>query len=588
MASNLRAIEASWQRSEIPAETRELVEAGFEPWWAEILARRGVIGEAGVEAFLNPSLSQLHDPSRLSGLQTAVERVIRARDLEETVAIVGDYDVDGISATALLTAVFKICGVQSQPILPNRHTEGYGFQSVHVERAARGGCRLIVTADCGSTSVEAAQAALARGIDVIVTDHHLGGTDLPPEVVEINPNSSPDDYPFPHLSGAGVAYKLALGLVTETGRDVDHVALLRIACLGTICDLVPLIGENRVIAALGLEALPQTRSVGLRALMRLAGVQPPLAAADVGFRLGPRLNAAGRLAAADPALELLLTRDEARADQQAAHLDRWNRERQKAEAQVVEEATARFAEMDDLPPILVAWSPEWHQGVVGIAAGRLARQFHRPTVLLSVQEGLATGSGRSIRALHLFEVLSHCSQEYERFGGHSQAIGLTVQEDRLDELHRHWISAAGSWDADLLHPIIEFEATVAPAELSSDLLDRLRRLEPHGVGNRQPILRTGPLALDGRPRRFGKGHLSAKAIADDGTVINLLGWGWQVREDRLQGRFEVVGYLEHDNFENRNVLRLIDARVWEHGGAPTAEEKGARWRNRQRHCRSDG
>jgi single-stranded-DNA-specific exonuclease len=554
-----------WVAAQVPAAASELERAGFAPWLAVSLARRGVTDAGSAERYLNPSLDQLHDPFLLAGMEEGVERLLRARDGKEKVAIVGDYDVDGVTSTALLLAVLGACGLDAIPILPNRLREGYGFQPVHVERAREQGCRLIVTADCGSSSATAAQAAFEAGIDVLVTDHHLPGCELPPGTLHINPRQSRCTYPFRDLAAVGLAFKLCLALAGRCGKDLDPARLLRIACLGTIADLVPLHGENRVIAALGLRALAEPRSEGLKALIRQSGVKPPFSAADVGYRLGPRLNAAGRLDNAEKALELLLSRDPKRATELAAELDAWNRERQMEEAKVVEEARKLVGIGGNgggpLPPILVAWSPEWHKGVVGIAAGRLAKELHRPTLLLAVEGELATGSGRSVPGLELHSFLGRWSGDLERFGGHAQAVGLTARLDRLEGLRREWQEAGRAWPESLLAGRHEYELHLEPRQVSNALLKDLERLEPFGQGNPRPLVRTGPLRLDGAPRAFGGGHLSARTRGEDGTVVELVGWGWQGRADDLDGSFEVLGYLESDSWKGCAVLRLVDARA---------------------------
>jgi len=400
------------------------------------------------------------------------------------------------------------------------------------------------------------------GLDVIVTDHHLGSeVKLPEWVIEINPHRPDSSYPFPDLSGAGVAYKLAVAILGAVDRQVDEDALLRITCLGTICDLVPLVGENRIIAAQGLASLGATRSVGLRTLMQRASVQPPVTAVDVGYRIGPRINAAGRLASPRPAMDLLLTRDRAEAVRLADNLESWNRERQDTERQVVEDAEKQMSDLSPLPAILVGWSEDWHPGVLGIAAGRIARTFYRPTILLGVDGNSAKGSGRSVAGVHLFEFLSNWRNQYERFGGHAQAVGLSVAAQDLDTLREKWqTEAAERWDPSLLTRRFEYELTLSSRDIDDHLVKELARLEPFGMANRQPVLRIGPLSLDGAPRRFGRGHLSAKATDEEGGQVELLGWGWQDREADLQGSFEVLGALERDRYHGGPVLRLLDAR----------------------------
>ena len=551
-----------WVQAVIPEGVESLTAEGLSTRLATLLVRRGVETPAAAAEFLEPSLEGLHDPGLMPGMQAAVERLLEARGLGEKVAIVGDYDVDGVSATALLVAVLRSCGLDVVAILPERLKEGYGFQPVHVEMATQMGCKLVVTADCGSTALDAAVKAGEAGLGVIVTDHHLGSeVQLPDWVIEINPHAPDSDYPFPQLSGAGVAYKLAVGLLEALNRRVDQDALLRITCLGTICDLVPLLGENRIIAARGVASLGDTKSVGLRTLMQRASVEAPVTAGDVGFRIGPRINAAGRLASPRPALDLLLTADRAEAVRLTNDLDTWNRERQGTERKVVEEAERQFVDLSPLPPILVAWSEDWHPGVLGIAAGRIARTFYRPTLLFNVAGGTAKGSGRSVSGVHLFDFLGHWREEYARFGGHAQAIGISVSANELEVLAEKWqAEAARQWDPAVLIRKYEYELTVSSKEIDNSLLEELSALEPFGMANRQPVLRVENLCLDGPPRRFGRGHLSGRAVGADGGRVDLLGWGWQPREADLAGTFEILGTLERDRYHGRPVLRLLDAR----------------------------
>lgn len=551
---------AEWIAAPTPDAAAGLERAGFPGWLAGLLARRGVADAPEAERFLTPSLDQLHDPYLLAGMEAAVERLLKARTDHERIAIVGDYDVDGVTATAQLLAVLGACGCDVRAILPHRLREGYGFQPVHVERAQAEGCTLIVTADCGSSSVAAVERAQAAGIGVVVTDHHLPGCALPDGAIQINPRQMGCTYPFPDLAAAGLALKLALAMAGRCSRKVEVEALLRIACLGTIADLVPLRGENRVIAALGLTALAEARSLGLKALIQQSGVKPPFTAADVGFRLGPRLNAAGRLDSPDRALELLMSRDARRAAELALELDTWNRERQSEEAHAVEQAAAVFAALSPLPPILVAWSAEWHKGVVGVAAGRIAKDFHRPTVLLAVEGETATGSGRSVPGLELHGFLGGWKERMQRFGGHAQAIGMTAAVVELEGLRAEWEAAGASWPAALLERRLEYELHLEPREISSRLVADLGRLEPFGQGNPRPLVRTGPLRLDGPPRPFGNGHLGARTRGPEGAQVELVGWGWQERAAALNGSFEVLACVEHDSYRGGPVLRLVDSR----------------------------
>jgi single-stranded-DNA-specific exonuclease len=552
---------ARWVAAPVPAAAAELEASGLPPALATLLAQRGMEDAGSASRFLTPSLDQLHDPFRLAGMEQAVMRLLAARERGESVAIVGDYDVDGISSTALLAAVFAARGVAAHPILPHRLREGYGFQPVHVERARELGCRLVVTVDCGSSAGEAVAAAFAAGLDVAIADHHVPSGDLPAGTIHVNPRQAGCTYPFPDLAAAGLALKLATAFAERCGHPVDPIPLLRIACLGTIADLVPLRGENRIIAALGLRALGEARSVGLKALIRQSGLQAPLTAADVGFRLGPRLNAAGRLHDPGHALELLLSRDADRALVLAAELDGWNRERQAAEMHVVEDARRQLGGRSPLPAILVAWSADWHKGVVGVAAGRIAKELNRPTLLLNLEGGLATGSGRSLPPIALHSFLAPWQSRLHRFGGHSQAVGLSVDAGRLPGLRDEWEqSAAASWDPAWLERRHVYDLAMAPRSITGEMVGELRRLEPFGQGNPQPVLRVGPLRLRRPPRLFGKGHLSAECEGDGGARVGLIGWGWAERAAGLAGEFEVLAQPEIDPWHGGPVLRLVDSR----------------------------
>src|SRR6185503_10036130 len=500
---------------------------------------------------------------RFAGMERAVDLLVAARDGGRAVAVVGDYDVDGVSATALLLAALRACGLTAEAILPHRLVDGYGLQVAHVAEAVRREAAVLLTVDCGSTAHAAVEEALAAGLGVIVVDHHLPDRPLPPAVAHVNPRQEGCPYPFRDLAAAGLALKVALALGQRLGRELPVERLLRVACLGTVADMVPLRGENRVIAALGLKSLGATCSRGLRALFRQAQVAAPLSATDVGFRIGPRLNAAGRLGSAEPALELLLTRDDDRAVALAEQLERLNGDRQRQEQQVVEEAGALVAARATLPPVIVEWSPDWHRGVVGIAASRLVRAHRRPTLLLSVDGELATGSGRSIPGVGLHEFLLPWTAELERFGGHAQAVGLTVRTDRLEALRATWEAAGSRWPAELLSGTRTYELELAPRHVNRELLRQLEQLEPHGEGNPRPLARVGPLRLLGSPRTFGRGHVRALAVGPDGKRVAFLGWGWEARISLLRDDFEVLATLERDRLTGNPELHLYDARATE-------------------------
>lgn len=478
--------------------------------------------------------------------------------------MVGDYDVDGVSSTALLVAVLASGGARPEPLLSRRHEEGYGLQPVHAGRAAELGAGVLVAVDCGTNSRAAVDAARALGLDRIVVDHHLPDGGPPVDALLVNPHQPGCSYPFRHLAAAGLSLKLCVALLEALGREVPWEALLRIACLGTIADVAPLTGENRAIAALGLRALGTPRSPGLQALLVSAGLKAPLSAADVGFRLGPRLNAPGRLATADVALELLLARDPVRARQLAAELEDWNRRRQSLELRVIEEARRMLDGRDEVR-LAVARGEGWNRGVVGIAAARLVRELGRPVILLAVEGETSTGSGRSARGIDLHRFLTPWSDRLERFGGHAAAVGLTVRTADLARLESEWVAAAADWPAESGEREIRYDLEIESRELGLPLLGQIEALAPFGAGNEEPLLRTGPLRAVAPPRRFGSGHASLMATADtsaggESAALELVGWGWGSRLDSPPGRFEALVRLERDRWRGGLRGRLEDLR----------------------------
>lgn len=553
---------AIWTAAPVPAVARELAVAGWSPLLSALLARRGVGSPDAARRFLAPSRNDLRDPRELAGLASAVARLKEACLRGERVAVVGDYDADGVTATALLATVLRTCGLEIETILPDRFRDGYGFQPSHAETAAERGCRVLVTVDCGIGSHEAVERSTRLGLEVIITDHHLPGATVPTATAVLDPHSGGPEAPGRELTGVGLALKLGIALLEELGRPVPLESLLRVACLGTIADVAPLLAENRVIAALGLAALRDARSPGLRALLRIAQVEPPVKAEDVAFRLAPRLNAAGRLGSADLALELLCTRDERRATELAQRLDRLNRERQGLELRAVQEARARFEPNGDERGILVDWSPTWHRGVVGIAAGRLARELHRPALLLAEQEGVAVGSGRSVPGIDLHRFLEPWEARMMRFGGHSQAIGLSVAVEALETLRGEWEAEASAWPPEWRQRRLEYEVELGPSDLIPDLVEQMARLAPHGLGNPEPTLRLGPLVATRTARAFGNGHLEIQAgHPSGGGELELVGWGWADRRDLFTGTFEVLVTLRLGQRATRGPgARIVDAR----------------------------
>jgi single-stranded-DNA-specific exonuclease len=471
---------------EVATGRRLAFELGVSPVVGSILARRGFQDLDEARRFL--AAEESHDPATLPGAPVASQLILRHVERGSQIAVFGDYDVDGVCSTAILVRTLRALGADPVWELPSRFDEGYGLSGPAVERLAGRGVGLLVTVDCGITAVEQVAAARAAGLDVIVTDHHRLGDELP-DCTVVHPALG--DYGCPELCASGVVLKLSEALLAAAGRDAGHAAEdVDLAALATVCDLVPLRGENRRIVREGLVALGRTRRPGLRALMEISGVAPgELSEQSLGFRLGPRINAAGRMQRADAALELLLTDDDARAGEVARELDLLNRDRQEAETRILFAAEAACAPQAHEGAIVVA-GEGWHPGVVGIVASRLVERWRRPCVVIALDgQGGGRGSGRSISAYDLHAGLASCSEHLTRFGGHRMAAGVELDDAAVEPFRRALAAhAAAALSPDDLIPVERVDAVVPGGDLGLDLADDLERLRPFGMGNPQPTL----------------------------------------------------------------------------------------------------
>ena len=496
----------------VGAARRLQAELGLSAPTAAILARRGYADPASARRFLDAA--DRHDPLALSGADAACELLLAHVGRGSRILVFGDYDVDGVCSTAILLRALRAAGADPAWELPSRQDGGYGLSLAAVERLAAQGVELLVTVDCGITAVDEVAAARAGGMDVLVTDHHRPGGQLP-DCPLVHPALG--DYPFPELCAAGVALKLSEALRARAGLDPAGAEEdLDLAALATVCDLVPLRGENRRIVRDGLSELRRTRKPGLRALMRVVAIEPSeLDEQALGFRLGPRLNAAGRLRRADPALELFLTDDEERAAAVAEELDGLNRERRDEELRILIEAEAACVPQLHRAALLVA-GEGWHRGVVGIVASRLVESHCRPCVVVSLEDGRARGSGRSISAYDLHAGLAACAEHLDRFGGHRMAAGLELSAEAVEPLARALAAHAGAAlsPRDLL-PVEHVDALVPGGELGLPLAEELARLGPFGAGNPRPTLLV-PAARIGMVTAMGAERDHARFTLENG------------------------------------------------------------------------
>jgi single-stranded-DNA-specific exonuclease len=492
---------------------------------APLLIRRGICDAESAAKYLSPSLSHLHAPDRMTGLRAAVDRIDAAIERKEPILIYGDYDVDGTMAVIILKTAIELCGGAADFHVPHRIREGYDMRDDVIERAAEAGIRLIVSVDMGIRAFAPAETAQRLGVDLIVTDHHLPGPDgVPNALAVVNPNQKGCEYPCKQLCGAGVAFKVAQGLMQRRIDANDQnrylLSFMKVAAIATIADAVPLTGENRVFASLGLDALRRAVNPGLKALLEVAQISPkrPPTSGEVGFRIAPRINAAGRMDVARDVIELFSARDPARARELAAKLDKLNTDRQEEERRILRAVEERFTVDPALCDAycIVVDGEDWHRGVIGITATRVVERYNRPALVISRQGEEAFGSGRSIRAFHLLEAIESCRNLFSRYGGHSHACGFAMPAANVAELRTRLDAFARArltpTDFD---PVLDLDAELQLDEITPQLFQSLLLLEPYGVGNPEPVFASRSVHLTAPPRILKDKHIKLKVRAGE-------------------------------------------------------------------------
>ncbi|ABS25535.1 single-stranded-DNA-specific exonuclease RecJ [Anaeromyxobacter sp. Fw109-5] len=537
----------------------------LHPVAARVLAGRGLADPADAEAFLASRLSELPDPFTMKGMDAAVSRLVQAVEAGERIACYGDYDVDGVTSTALLCGFLRAAGADVVTYTPHRLVEGYGLNTEAVRKLAAQGARLLVTLDCGITSVEEVRAAAALGLDTVVVDHHTVPVELPAARAILNPHQPGCAYPSKGLAAVGVTFALAMALrrtLRERGRfgggraEPNLKDALDLVALGTIADVVPLVGANRILVRWGLEAIAKSRRPGLCALKRVAGIAEggEVTAGQVGFRLAPRINAAGRLDDAGRGVRLLLSDDEATARALAEELDRENAARQEIERRILDEATedARARVGAGVRGLVLA-RDGWHAGVVGIVASRIVERFHRPAVLVALEEGSGKGSGRSIEAFHLYDALAACSGHLARFGGHRHAAGVTVERGSLAAFRAAFEAhAAAQLAEEDLVPRCRIDGWLEERDVTERIAEDLAKLGPFGAGHPEPVFALRGAATRARTVGAGNAHLKLAL----GRGIDAIGFGMGDRLAACAGPVEAAFTLGFDAWDGARRLQL--------------------------------
>jgi single-stranded-DNA-specific exonuclease len=561
-----------WQvRAARDGRSRSLAaELGVSETLAALLLARGCADAAGARSVLRPALSQLHDPYLMTGMREAVARVLGAVERGERILIYGDYDVDGTTGTVVLRRALDVLGGRTGYHVPHRFTEGYGIRQDVLERAQADGYSLVISVDCGIRAFAPLEWARANGLDVIVTDHHLPdeGEGAPPALAVLNPNQSGCQYPDKNLAGVGVAFKLAQALFRERGKEELVPGFLKVVAIGTVADVAQLVGENRAIVSLGLADLPRAKNYGLRALMEVAGCADGrrMRAFDVGFRVGPRINAAGRMGAARAVIELFEAKSEMEARRLAEALDASNSERRRVQEHVTALAFAEyeFGEGANLPVAVVAGAG-WHRGVIGLAASKLAERANRPAVVISLDEdGTGHGSARSTEDFHMLDALTACADVLEQFGGHAHAAGLVVRRERVGDLRRRLNEYAAAvpcvGQAPAGPPCLHVDLELPAADISLGLCEELRALEPFGAGWPCPVFATHDLLVEGDARVMKERHLKFNVRGEDGRTHEAVWWGGaenQTATPRAGRRIELAYTVEANHWKGSTRLQLV-------------------------------
>lgn len=535
-----------------------------------LLLIRGYVSAEDAKLFLRPKLERLHDPFAFLSMDKAVDRLSRAVRDQELIFIHGDYDVDGICSTTLLTRTIRGLGGKAMPFIPRRIEDGYDLSDAGVDAAIAAGAKVVVTCDCGTSAVSPVARLCRAGIDVIVTDHHLPGGELPDCLAVLNPKRSGCGYPDKDLAAVGVAFKLALALAGSLKKNDNFIwAMMDLVALATVADVAPLRGENRVFVRYGLKMLAETRNVGMRALIRAAGLDgKQLTAGRIGFILAPRLNAAGRLGQAIRGVELLMSEDEHEANAIARELEELNYKRQELDRATLELARERVLQLDlDETFGIVLADEAWHPGVIGIVASRLVEEFGRPTILIALSGDQGKGSGRSISKFDLHGALGQSRDFLLRYGGHRAAAGVTVARDKVGEFAARFNQVARSLlTPDDLVPEIRVDLEVSIDGIDQKLESLFRHFEPFGIGNPSPVLLARNVTIAKPPRVIGRDGL--KLVLDTGTgSLEAVGWGFAPRAAEFQPgtKVDIAFRLERDEYRGESYLqaRVADIRASE-------------------------
>lgn len=525
---------------------------------ATILTNRGIIEDEKVRKFLEPTREDFYDPFLMPDMEIAINRIIEAMNNNEKVMIYGDYDVDGITSISVLQKFLKERGIEVSSYIPNRLEEGYGLNKVAIKEIYDKGYRLMITVDCGISAIEEIEYANSLGITTIITDHHEPLEELPKALAVIDAKRKDNKYPFNQLAGVGVVFKVIQALGIKLGLDEKgYLKYLDLVCVGTISDIVPLVDENRVIAKLGLKLVNVTKNLGLRCLLEAAGYKT-IDSNTVSFGIAPRVNACGRMGHENEALDIFLSDDIEEVKKLSDKLNEYNRTRQETEKNIVKEALELIeVNKENEKSAIVLGHKGWHHGVIGIVSSKITETYFKPSILVSFEDGIAKGSGRSILGFDLHEALCKCSKFLEKYGGHEMAVGLSLKEENFESFKEELNKIAKESKVDEILPVIYIDGTVKQEDMKMDFVKELHKLEPFGEGNKMPLFAYKGLKINSiRALTEGK-HLKL-TLKDDNIIIDAIGFnmGNLVNDYLIGDKVDIVGVLEVNSFNGMENIQI--------------------------------
>ena len=549
-----------WQVYQVDNKKVEQIQQkyGVNKLLATILANRGIVEEKQIDKFLHPKRSDFYNPYEMPDMEIAVNRIAKAIENKEKTIIYGDYDVDGITSVTVLKSFLEERGLKVDEYIPNRLNEGYGLNNKAVETIASQGYTLMITVDCGISAIEEVKYANELGIETIITDHHEPGNELPDALAVVDAKRKDNKYPFRNLAGVGVVFKLSQAIGMRLGlEEKEYLKYLDIVCIGTISDIVPLVDENRVIVKLGLKLVEQTKNLGLRSILKSAGYSK-IDSTTISFGVAPRINASGRMGHQEDALKLFLSKEINEVNELTQKLNDYNRIRQETEKNIYAEAIKQI-EKDNLAKrnTIVVMGKNWHHGVIGIVSSKITEMYFKPSILLCEEDDCGKGSGRSIPGFDLYEALTECKEFIDRFGGHSMAIGINIKKENFENFKDKLEEIATQKHIEDIVPILKIDAQVSLDEISKDMVDSLKELEPFGEENKTPVFVFKNLKIDSI-RALSEGKHLKLTLKDSKNIVNAIGFnlGELTNEYKIDDRVDVVGNLEINSFNGMENIQI--------------------------------